>query len=505
MTPLSRISRIELGEIERVLSEHPGVAHAVVVIREGQQGEKRLVGYVVPNPDAALAEADDQVDEWRQVYDDSYTASSDQSWGEDFELWKSSYTGAPIPLEQMEEWRNGAVAQVLRFSPRRILEIGIGSGLLLAKIVGKVEEYWGTDISVTAVDRVRAQAEQNGYGRRIRLSAQAAHDISGLPRAGFDTVMLNSVIQYFPSIDYLDRVLRQAMELLSPGGRLIVGDVRNATTLRLLLTGVQRTANPQASHEELRTSVEKALFSGRELVVAPEWFAEWAEGRPVGVDIRLKPGAAHNELSRHRYEVVLHKEPADVLDLADVPSVPWGREVSDLAELRRRLDRAGADPVRIAGIPNARLVDEFNAATSAGVLCSAAASGQPVDPEELVQWARHHGWHAVITWSGEVVHAFDTVMLREQRAVCGTFVAGESAGRSRSNNPGISRIVGPLLAGLPPYLRERLPDFMVPTTMVPLSELPVTPKGELDREALPRPDYLQMPARRARRAPQAPS
>lgn len=54
--------RIELAEIEAVLSQHPLVREVVVVVREDESNEKRLVAYIVPDKQSTHLKAND----WRE-------------------------------------------------------------------------------------------------------------------------------------------------------------------------------------------------------------------------------------------------------------------------------------------------------------------------------------------------------------------------------------------------------------------------------------------------------
>ncbi len=151
--------RVELGEIETALSRHPQVAHAAVVVRE-----ERLVGYVVPGRLTGTDRDDaerDQVGEWQEIYSDEYEEISTAVFTEDYAGWDSSYDGNPIPFDHMREWRAATVERIRSLEPRRILEIGVGSGLLLSQLAPDAEAYWATDFAAPVIRKIGEDLRQD--------------------------------------------------------------------------------------------------------------------------------------------------------------------------------------------------------------------------------------------------------------------------------------------------------------------------------------------------------
>ncbi len=181
----------------------------------------------------------------------------------------------------------------------------------MARLAPQCQAYWGTDFSAEAIEALHGQvvAEPRLAGR-VELRVQSAHVTDGLPAEFFDTIILNSVVQYFPSAEYLAEVISRTLSLLRPGGSLFIGDIRNLRLMRLFHTAVEsrRMADPVA----VRAAAERSIALENELLVDPEFFAVAARvfAGIDRVDIWLKRGRFHNELTRYRYDVVVSKRPA---------------------------------------------------------------------------------------------------------------------------------------------------------------------------------------------------
>ena len=304
--------RIEPGEIEAILLAHPAVTAAAVTTRPGPAGHPHLIAYTaIPNPGPSQQQAVEasRISQWNAIFELPRNADTKYDSKFDISGWNSSYTGLPIPIDQMREWVDGTVERVTRLRPRRVLEIGCGTGLLLHRLAPHCDRYVGLDFSREALAVVRAALDAGAStAASLALVHGEAHDFAAVVGETFDTVIINSTVQYFPSIGYLRQVLTAVLDHLEPAGTVFVGDVRNAVLLETFHTAraLLRAADARTA-SQLTADVQQHVEAEEELVIKPRFFTEFARscGRPLLVRIMPRPGRADNEMVKYRYDAVL--------------------------------------------------------------------------------------------------------------------------------------------------------------------------------------------------------
>jgi natural product biosynthesis luciferase-like monooxygenase protein len=541
--------RIELGEIETALDSHPSVAQSVVVVRPDSSGEPRLVAYVVgrstdagshgassaastgaasTGTGAAHGARTADISRWQTVWDETYGGLGRTSPVKDvtFDLsgWRNSYTGDPMPEADMREWVDLTVASILDLAPRSVLEIGCGTGMLLHRVAPAIDRYAAIDFSPTAIARVQEGVTTRGL-TNVTLRAAAADTLATQTDLGtFDVVVINSVAQYFPDVDYLVRVLTQAVGQLAPGGAVFIGDVRSLPLLEAFHTSVELAQAPALMGTTgLRQRIQERIESDPELVIAPAFFHALRAQIPAiaDVDIQLKRGRACNEMTRFRYDVVLRTSAA--APGADGPgraplSIPGsqpstaprplplttlGRSLSDV----RALIAAG-QPFALDGLQNPRVSADLEAvrllagaaypdtatlrqqldATFGSASGSGARDG--LDPADLIA-AAGQGWHVDLRPSaGDKPGEYDATFTPPgtPRSAAPPAAPGAAARPLREYVHQAKADRGQLVTALKQHLRSRLPGYMVPSAFAWLDALPLTPNGKVDRQALPDPD-----------------
>lgn len=499
--------RIELGEIEAVLSQHPAVQQTVVITREDEE-EKRVVAYVVPKTEYSNEQENlqlmqlqnEQVLQWQMLYNETYNQSTDSDPTFNFVGWNSSYTNQPIPAEQMREWVDNQVEQILALQPKRVLEIGCGTGLILFRIAPHCTKYWGTDFSSVSLNCIQQQLQKQEMPQ-VTLYQQMATDFEKVETAAFDAVILNSVVQYFPTIDYLISVLEGAVQATAPGGFIFIGDVRSLPLLQAFHASVQLyQAEPSLTCLELQQRIQRQIFQETELVIDPAFFTAIKQRFPQinHVQIQLMRGKHHNELTEFRYNVILHISAEIVSNTGNYSLLNWSENNLTVSAVRQLLIENKPEILSIINVPNARLMSAIKTAEWLSDVKGFKTVGQirkalqelenfGVDPEDL--YALNVPYSVDITWSHSSTEGdYDVVFVRQdevgKRTIFPHSTTLSRPWQSYGNNPLQTKAARKLVPQLQTYIAQKLPEYMMPSGFVVLESLPLTANGKVNRRAL---------------------
>ncbi|MEU5778794.1 class I SAM-dependent methyltransferase [Streptomyces venezuelae] len=486
-------------ELERILGTHPGVEHCTVLTEVAPDGVPVRTAYVVPRrnevvQDDGVALGRQYVAEWQGVYDHVYAQPTSDDPTFDIRGWLSSYTGGELSEDDMRAWLDGTVTRIKGLGARRLLEVGCGTGLLLHRLAPGTERYLASDISAGAVDRIRG-AFGGQLPEGVEVFQAPADDMSAVPPRSVDGFVVNSVSQYFPDEEYLDRVVCQAVDAVDDGGFLFIGDVRSAALNRAFGAGLELARAPErAPSEKVQALVERRCCTGTELIIDPGYFTALVGRLPrvAHVAVLLRRGTRRTEMNRFRYDVVIRLDRLPGGEAVVPEWQPWERDRWGAAELRRHLEAERPTVLGLLGVPNARVLADHVAAellarpdrpSVAGEVRARAdaESAHGVEPEEIWSLGDDLPYAVRLSWARSLPDgAFDVSLVR----VDGGAVAPEvrfpeepAPPRRPVNRPWYGRVENLSPVKLRSHVRAQGGESVLPGRFVLLESLPDQPGG----------------------------
>ena len=179
----------------------------------------------------------------------------------------------------------------------RILEVGIGSGMIAMQLAPCCKTYSGCDISKIVLDKLDGMAKERKMNN-LRLYPYAADEIYHI-REKFDIILMSSVTEYFSGYNYLRKVIERCIEQIDGKGVILFADIFDLDKKDSYRQSVYQYAK---AHPGVRY---KRDFS-HELFNPHEYWKDIANQFPqiTKTFISDKIGRYKNEINRFRYDVL---------------------------------------------------------------------------------------------------------------------------------------------------------------------------------------------------------
>lgn len=484
--------RIELQEPEAVIRAHEGVANvALLVDQEGL--EKEIVAYLELNRGPYIQEKflearKERIGSWKNISDHIYSQKSSSG----FIGWTNSYTMKPIPESEMREWRDAIVSRIKSLRPRRVLEVGCGTGLILSEIAPLCETYVAIDISIAAIERIKAMVSTNTDLSHVVLLQRSADNLSDI-EGPFDTIIINSVIQYFPSQEYLLQVIQTLVEnYLDQEGSLFIGDVKNLKLQKSLEASI--AYSKMGKHHrasELKESIDRAIFREEELFIAPEFFKQLPTLLPVIKQslVFIRAGSYVNELNLFRYDVVLKKQSNQQGHF--ILWHKWSKEHWDWQKVEEYLRTESPQILSLYQVKDPRLEQEIrllewleNKSQETLHDFPLVGSNDSCSASQWISIGNCNGYEVLLGYHYQALPGTYDIIFTKYNVDKLNFNCLAETITILSNEPLKADVHENVIIDIKKYLQTKLPEFMIPSKFAVLERIPLGLSGKVDRKAI---------------------
>ncbi|WP_152656273.1 class I SAM-dependent methyltransferase [Oceanobacillus sp. CFH 90083] len=209
--------------------------------------------------------------------------------------WISYLTGEPFSESEINEYSNNTLVKLKPYinCKNSFLEIGVGSGVILQKISSQVKDYTATDISSKMInfckDKLVIENKEN-----VKFENLEAKQMDELLPRRYEVIIINSVCQYFPSIEYFEEVIAAAHKVSKENTIIFLGDIPDVSKKAELIRNAQRNNSEQGN-------LHREMFYNKDYLY--NLYKKYTFIKKI--EISEKIFSIENELTSYRFDCIL--------------------------------------------------------------------------------------------------------------------------------------------------------------------------------------------------------
>lgn len=477
--------RINLNEISSAISNYPAVDNAVTILYKQNAQLEYIVSYVVINWQNLKLTPDEFIDNWKHLFDNTHKENKEEETS-DFNGWQSAINGQPLPHSTMESWLESTIksildevdTEILKQKKLRVLEIGCGTGLILFKLIDYCQAYLGTDFSSEILLNLQSKIPAQ-HADKISLVNCSADKIQEISQEKFDIVILNSVCQYFPNSDYLEKVLREAKTFLSERGILFLGDIRAKHISKYLYKEISNHELKAGiiQPEEQDAYISTKEFFDSELLISPSAFDQISKDLSLACFITPRLDTCDSELASYRYNIVFKN-----IDQKKSSSLIHWQPWQDLESFIENLSLNQSFPIGFEKIPNSRVND--------------SSAEKKVSLLTLLEIIKSKNLEAKVSWHNRWKEGEYDLIIFDQKSINKDIhyflPIRTEKGEKNFTEPHKKKYLRTLEKEIIIYLSDVLPSYMIPKQIEFLDSIPLGMNAKVNKKALPVPRLLKI-------------